>query len=173
MARNPTKVPGTRTARAPPASMLYTLEVTLTGGPITEAFLRRNPVVSRTLQIRGNQTLQDLHWAIYKAFDRDEDHLFEFQIGGKGASGRGARLYQAKGWVQDLMGESPSADASRTKIGSLGLKTRQAFRYWFDFGDDWMHRVKVVSIEDKAPPGKFPRETARVGKSPPQYPDFD
>jgi Domain of unknown function (DUF6930) len=36
---------------------LYTLEVFLLSGPITEKFARKNPGVSRTIQIRGDQTL--------------------------------------------------------------------------------------------------------------------
>jgi hypothetical protein len=40
---------------------LYTLEVFLVSGPITEEFVKHNPVVSRTVEIRGGQTLADLH----------------------------------------------------------------------------------------------------------------
>ena len=36
---------------------LYTLEVFLLSGPITEKFAKKNPVVSRTIQMRGDQTL--------------------------------------------------------------------------------------------------------------------
>jgi hypothetical protein len=38
-----------------------------------------------------------------------------------------------------------------------------------EFGDDWWHQINVEAIEDKAPSGKFPKVTKRVGKSPPQY----
>ena len=50
-------------------------------GPVSEKFLKRNPEISRTIQIRGDQTLKDLHHAIFDAFDRFDEHLFEFQIG--------------------------------------------------------------------------------------------
>jgi hypothetical protein len=66
-----------------------------------------------------------------------------------------------------------SCDVTRTTIGSLGLKAWQAFGYWFDFGEDWWHQINVVAIEDKAPSGKYPRVTKRIGKSPPQYADWD
>jgi hypothetical protein len=33
---------------------LYTLEVFLLSGPITEKFAKKNPVVSRTIKIRGD-----------------------------------------------------------------------------------------------------------------------
>ena len=52
------------------AAQLYTLEVFIISGPITEKFPERNPIISRTIKIRGNQTLEDLHHAIFKAFGR-------------------------------------------------------------------------------------------------------
>ncbi len=39
---------------------LYTLEIFLLSSPITEEFARKNPEISRTIQIRGDQTLEDL-----------------------------------------------------------------------------------------------------------------
>jgi len=59
-----------------------------------------------------------------------------------------------------------------TTIGSLGLKEKDSFLYWFDFGDDWWHRINIASIEDKSPEGKYPKITVRNGDSPPQYPDW-
>src|SRR5947209_14121399 len=60
---------------------LYTLEVFLLSGPITEKFAKKNPVISRTIQIRGDQTLADLHHAIFDALGRWEEHMYEFQFG--------------------------------------------------------------------------------------------
>ncbi len=63
---------------------LYTLEVYITNGPMSQEFIVKNQVVLRIIEIRGDQTLEDLHCAIFNAFDREEEHLYEFQIGGKG-----------------------------------------------------------------------------------------
>ena len=41
--------------------MLHTLEVRIDDGPMTEEFVKRNPVVSRTIQSRSDQTLDQLH----------------------------------------------------------------------------------------------------------------
>lgn len=60
-----------------------------------------------------------------------------------------------------------------TTIESLGLEVGTRFGYWFDFGDDWLHMIKVKAIDDRLPRGKLPKVTERVGKSPPQYPDDD
>lgn len=60
---------------------LFALEVFLMSGPISEKFANKNPVISRTIQIRGDQTLEDLHHTIFDAFGRWEEHMYEFQFG--------------------------------------------------------------------------------------------
>lgn len=55
----------------------------LLSGIVTEDFAERNPQVQRTIQIRGDRTLENFHDAIFKAFDREDKHMYEFQIGGK------------------------------------------------------------------------------------------
>ena len=39
---------------------LYTLEVAIIEGPVAKAFAKANPVLSRTIEIRGLQTLEQL-----------------------------------------------------------------------------------------------------------------
>jgi hypothetical protein len=148
---------------------LYTLEVFLLSGPITEEFVEQNPVVSRTIQIRGDQTLADLHDILFEAYDREEEHLYEFQFKGEGPADSEAERY-----VPPMAANSDEAGIStETKIGALNLAVGEPFGYWFDFGDDWWHQLNVVAIEGEVPDGQYPRVVERVGDSPPQYPDFD
>jgi len=156
------------------ALLLYTLDVCILSGPMTSKFVKKNRVISRTIQIRGDQTLQQLHQAIFHAFGREEEHMYEFQIGGKGPMDPKARTYVLPMAMDDPFGErKPADDVTRTTIASLGLKVKSAFGYWFDFGDDWWHQIKVVAIDEGAGRGKYPRVTGRVGESPPQYVDWD
>ncbi len=148
---------------------LFTLAVFLIGGPVSAKFARRNKIISRTIEIRGRQTLEDLHEAIFEAFDREEDHLYEFQVGGQGPMDPMARKYGLPMPRGPFSDETPAGDVSKTAIGALGLRVGDVFGYWFDFGDDWWHQINVVAIVDEVPPGKYPKVTARVGKSPPQY----
>jgi hypothetical protein len=153
---------------------LFTLDVSIVSGPMTERFARQHPVVSRTIEIRGDQTLAHLHRAIFHAFDREEEHMYEFQVGGKRPMDPKARRYVVRMAMDDPWGDSRVAgDVARTTIESLGLKTGEAFGYWFDFGDDWWHQVDVRAIDESVPRGKLPRVTRRVGESPPQYPDWE
>jgi len=156
----------------PRANRTFTLEVTIVGGPITRSFVRKNPVISRTIEARGDHTLAELHEAIFNAFDRYDEHLYEFQFGGKRPMDRQARRYCPPMAMDNPFGEK-EADAARTTLGSLGLATGDVFYYWFDFGDDWWHRIEVLAIAEGAPLGKLPRVTQRVGESPPQYVDMD
>jgi hypothetical protein len=153
---------------------LYTVEVFLLSGPITEKFAKKNPVVSRTIQLRGDQTLEDLHHAIFDAYGRWEEHMYEFQFG-KGPMDPKARRYVLPNAleIQKDQPNPPIGRVDQTTIDSLGLKVGDRFGYWFDFGDDWWHQINVESVEDKVPGGKFPKVTKKVGKSPPQYADED
>lgn len=153
---------------------LYTLDVFIIGGPVSEKVAKKNPVVSRTIQIRGDQTLEDLHHAIFDAFGRWEEHMYEFQFG-KGPMDPKARRHVLPNAleIQKDQPNPPIGRVDETTIESLALKVGDRFGYWFDFGDDWRHQINVEGVEGKAPRGKFPKVTKKVGKSPPQYADED
>ncbi len=154
--------------------IIFRLEVTLLSGPITNAFMRENPEPpSRTIEILGSQSLIDLHEIIFKAFDREDQHMFEFQVGGKKPMDKKATSYGMK-MGDDFFEDMNSYDAGETPMASLNLSPGNTFFYWFDFGDDWWHVLKVLDItpltESKK---KFPCVVASFGASPPQYPDFE
>ena len=148
------------------STKLYTLQVFIIDGPMPEEF--RGKEISRTIQIRGNQTLEVLHQAIFEAFDREDEHLYEFQFGEGPHDPKGPR-YQPGGSYD---GENVE-DARTCKLDDLELTVDRSFGYWFDFGDDWMHQIKVIKIEAATAKTRFPKIIDRIGKSPPQYPDFD
>ena len=158
------------------AKLLYTLEVSILDGLMTDDFVRRNPAVSRTIEIRSDQTLNQLHRAIFEAFDRwDDCHLTEFHFG------RGPRDRDADRYVLPFIHDDPeeydeppaAGSMTRTRLASLKLEVGSVFWYWYDFGDDWYHEIQVVAVGEPAPGGTYPRAIARLGESPPQYVDWD
>jgi hypothetical protein len=153
--------------RSPDA--LYELDVMLIEGPVTEAFAKKNPEVIRTIEIKGHQTLADLHRILFQAFDREDEHMYEFQVGGQGPNDPAARRYGLAVAMEPEM----AGDVAKTSINDLNLVEGEIFGYWFDFGDDWWHAIEVRTIQSKAKQGRYPRITNRVGASPPQYADFD
>ncbi len=153
---------------------IYTLEVFITMGLISLKFAEKNPIMSRTMEIRGDQTLEELHAVIFKAFDRFDEHLYEFQVGGKGPNDPKARRYGFPAYQDEVSDDFKLAgDVKQTTIDALKLKKDDVFGYWFDFGDDWWHQINVIAIEQKTSKGKYPKITNRVGQSPPQYIDID
>ena len=152
---------------------LHTLDVRIARGPMTRKFVKKNKVVSRRIQIRGDQTLADLHDAIFDAFDRYDEHMYEFQFGGKRPMDPDAKRYGPSPEGEDPFDdEMLGGDSARTTIASQGLEVGVSFGYWFDFGDDWWHQIDVVAIEDAGPGRHYPRLIERIGESPPQYADL-
>ena len=88
-------------------------------------FAKKNPVVSRTIQIRGDQTLEHLHRAIFDAFGRWDEHMYEFQFG-KGPMDPEARRYVLPRAYETDLGEDnpPAGRVDQTSIESLGLEVR-------------------------------------------------
>jgi hypothetical protein len=153
----------TKIKAAPPAN-LYVLSVFLTSGPISDKFPSK--VIRRDIEIRGDQTLEDLHNAIFEAYDRWEGHAYEFQMGKRPFDPEGPNY-----GIADPDEKKPThGDARTTTLDDLDLQNRKrAFGYWFDFGDDWLHQIQLERTEKAIPTVTYPRVIKRVGKSPPQY----
>ncbi|MDR2745283.1 MAG: plasmid pRiA4b ORF-3 family protein [Desulfovibrio sp.] len=149
---------------------IFRFEVRLLSGPVTPSFMDEHPETpSRIIDIRGSQTLNALHLAIFKAFDRDDAHMYEFQIGGKNPMDRKAVRYSITAY-----GHSEEKDAKTTTISALNLKVGKPFFYWFDFGDDWWHEVCLLAVNPpKKGKGRYPRIVEKKGESPPQYADWE
>ena len=137
-------------------------------GPVKTFILRVNhralPKVWRDIEIAEDQTLEDLHLMIQRAYDWSDDHLYSFFMSGKA-------------WDKQTEVGSPWSDSNRhtheVTSGSLNLKPRQKFLYLFDYGDNHEFDVQVRKIAPSAPKGNYPRIVGEQGKSPPQYPDYD
>jgi Plasmid pRiA4b ORF-3-like protein len=147
------------------APHLYTLQVSLTGGPIAEAY--QGQIISRTIEMRGSQSLHDLHKVIFKAFDRVEEHLYEFNLG-QGPRDR-SKLYLYGGGRDSRSVQARDPEA--TTLDSLDLRPGRRFGYTFDMGDNWEHIIDVLAVEAGVAKGRYPRVVEKVGASPPQYPD--
>lgn len=126
--------------------------------------------VSRTFEMRGNDTLYDLHMNIQHAFEWDNDHMFSFFLG-------------EKLWDRDCeysanpLGEpmppvlgKPTMSADDAELRHLGLSVGFSFWYLFDYGDELVHKVTVEGIREMTPRDtELLKIISKVGKAPPQY----
>jgi len=143
-----------------------------------KVMLKGRRSVWRSVVVRGDETLEDLHEVIFAAFDRDDSHLYSFffpkAAARRSRSGKQPREYTApEGFHPDPFGIDNRYDAASATLDELKFKVGQTFEYLFDFGDEWWHEIEVEAIGPPESVGTYPRIVAQRGASPPQYPEDD
>jgi hypothetical protein len=127
---------------------------------------RGQHTIWRRIELRGDQTLEDLHYAIQEAFGWDDDHLYSFFLSGRA-------------WDDASEYTSPFGEGERQvdeyRLAMLPLKPRQQFLYIFDYGDELRHLIKLEAIIPGGvqDPEVYPQITERHGENEPQYPDLE
>lgn len=135
----------------------------------------------RRIAIRDDQTLNDLHWAIYQAFDRYDNHLYAYYISADVRkktrtqvirnSIRYVHPYTLDAYLEE---EGEEQNAETTTIASLHLTKGQVFYYLFDFGDEWWHVITVGRTDVEPNPAlQYPTIIASHGESPAQYEEYN
>jgi len=117
--------------------------------------------IYRTIELRSEQTLEDLHLAIQQAIHWDNDHLYSFYMNGVAHDEhyRYSCPYEEDRppWTHEAV------------IGALGLVKRHKFLYYFDYGDGHEFEIEVTDIQPTAEPGPYPRVSEIHGQAPEQY----
>src|SRR5207248_6313535 len=97
------------------------------------------PGVRRTIAVRDDQTLVDVHHALQAAFGWDDDHLYSFWLKGEFWAPDGSEYTHPFHAAEPnlfgalAIGEAPGSAAVR--LDRLELKQGQRIAYLFDFGD--------------------------------------
>jgi len=131
--------------------------------------------VWRLIAMRGDQTLDDLHEAIFRAFDRFDPHLYSFYLP-RGPRRRPTLGPEPKEYAAPFMFKEPDPfgtgrrfNAARTRLDGLAFKVGQQFEYLFDYGDSWWHEVRVDHIGPVVSGMRYPEIVEKHGQSPAQY----
>lgn len=111
------------------------------------------------IKFDGKNTLLDLHNYIQQAFNFDNDHMYSFFMDGV--------AWSNNKFTCPYEDEGPHVDEA--KIGELDLNEKQSFLYLFDYGDEWMFKVEVDSIEETDIKLLRPQIVETKGKSVKQY----
>jgi len=134
------------------------------------------PGVRRTIAVRSDQTLVDLHDALQFAFEWDDDHLYSFWLDGKFWSRAGDEYTHPRQAAEPnplgafVIGPAPrSADV---RLDRIELTKGHRIAYLFDFGDEWRVRLTLRQVTDDDGQ-QYPRLLKSVGDAPPQYPDYE
>ena len=110
-----------------PATAIYQLKISLVGA---------KPAIWRRVQVPDNFTLANLHAVIQLAMGWTDYHFHEFLID--------AYTYCPPDDEGDDSGTS--RDERRYAMKDLHQELLAGFRYVYDYGDDWLHEIKVEKV---------------------------
>jgi hypothetical protein len=129
---------------------IYQLHVSLAGS---------DPLIWRRIQVPGHASLTYLHHALQIVMGWQESHLHEFIIDG--------RHYANPEWDDDGFGPKLFPER-KFHLKDLSASARKSFRYIYDFGDGWIHEVKVEAILPSISGAKYPVCLEGANASPPE-----
>ncbi len=98
------------------------------------------PLIWRRVVVPETITLGKLHTVIQAAMGWTDSHLHEFEIAG---------VHYGIADADDVFGP-PVVSEVRARLGK-SLGGMASFRYVYDFGDDWVHKVKVELVAAPEP----------------------
>ena len=140
-------------------------EAVLPGPPPFRADADGPPVV-RTIAVREDQTLEQLHEALRLAFDWADAHLYAFWTDGKFWSPDEDAGYWAPFELEE------GRKSARLPVRELGLRKGRRIAYLFDFGDEWRLTLRLADTWD-AGDESYPMLVDAQGVPPPQYEPLD
>jgi hypothetical protein len=113
------------------------------------------------VEVRSEQTLDDLHLAIQHALDWDAGGRYSFHMRG--------RPWDGDYTIPCPEGREGVRHTDETLIGELGLELGQRFLYVFDHQEEARCQIEVVDIVPEAEPGESPRIIDVRGHLAPPY----
>jgi hypothetical protein len=115
-----------------------------------------SPLIWRRLLVRGDSTVAQLHEALQVAFGWDDEHLNRFEI-----RGREYAVYRDGGGMIGI-------DARGVRLDGLNLRRLERFLYEYDFGDGWIHELRLEATLSVDPRKAYPICVAGRCSAPPE-----
>ena len=103
-----------------------------------------DPPIWRRIEVKTTTTLKALHPVIQAAMGWENEHLFQFEIGGHKVSG------------------------GRASLGDLAAEGIKRFSYLYDMGDSWEHDLRIEKLSPADPSTAYPRYVDGAGRCPPE-----
>lgn len=119
------------------------------------------PPVWRRIEVPGDVTLARLHAIIQRVVGWDDYHMWSFQVGKTEYQTGSAEMF-------DFRGSPKPRSPAGTTLEQATEAQRISFRYWYDFGDDWFHTLKVERVADPEPGAIYPRCLEGARACPPE-----
>ena len=115
-----------------------------------------SPMIWRRFLVPETLTLYELHRLVQIGFDWEDYHLHEFKVG--------ARLFTTQ-WTGQRHWKEGKQELT---LADLALRVRQKFTYIYDFGDYWVHDIRVEGKKNFDPQKRYPTCTGGARAAPPE-----
>lgn len=115
-----------------------------------------SPMIWRRVQLRSEQTLADLHYTLQIGFGWTDFHLHRFALHGKEYG------------IPRIGGPWYTTNARHVRLADLRLRHRERFVYEYDFGDSWVHEIRLEQTIPLAERHTYPRCTGGARAGPPE-----
>ena len=138
---------GGMAVKAAPEVQIFQLRMVLRG---------ISPLIWRRLLVRSDSTVAQLHEALQVAFGWDDVHLNRFEI-----RGREYAVYRDGGGLIGI-------DANGVRLDVLSLRRLERFTYEYDFGDAWIHDLRLEATLPSDPRKTYPVCVAGKRAAPPE-----
>jgi Plasmid pRiA4b ORF-3-like protein len=115
-----------------------------------------SPLIWRRLLVPSDTSIAQLHDVLQVVFGWEDTHLHRFDIRGReyGLSREGGVFFDA--------------DARKVRIGDLKLRRVERFTYEYDFGDSWVHDIRIEATLPIDPAKRYPVCVAGKCSAPPE-----
>ncbi|WP_037583808.1 plasmid pRiA4b ORF-3 family protein [Stigmatella aurantiaca] len=121
------------------------------------------PAIWRELHVRSGMPLSRLHEVLQAAFGWTHSHMHMFEDTSGLQYG-----HKAAGNADDIgFGGPPLRDERKYTVADIAPRPRNTFSYIYDFGDDWVHRIRVKKVQPPERSGRYPSCTAGDRAAPP------
>jgi len=115
-----------------------------------------SPMIWRRLLVRDDSTVAQLHEVLQIAFGWEDEHLNRFEI-----RGREYAIYRDGGGMIGI-------DATHVRLCDLKLRRFERFVYEYDFGDSWIHDLRLETRMPVKPRTIYPTCVAGKRAAPPE-----
>ena len=127
-----------------------------------------DPPVWRRILVPAEYSFANLHAALQDAFGWTDSHLHHFLTANpfkRNAAYKRISLPMPDIYLPD---EEPSLDELKEKISAWLVKPEDTIYYEYDFGDSWMHEIKLEKILPAQPKDQYPRLVDGANACPPE-----
>lgn len=118
------------------------------------------PAVWRVVEVAASVRLPQLHDVIQRAMGWEDCHLWQFKIDGV--------EYEVEEPGGFGFGQRRTVSPARDTLAQATGGRRITFEYLYDFGDNWVHKVKVEKVLSPEDAAEYPRCVDGVGACPPE-----